>query len=239
MEQLVGALTSLPAGKLLRKLDPSCKPAGSVAINVAALLHDSKAAAAAATDTDASSDQQQLEPRQQQEAAAADQQCAHLSHEHVLCLLKLICCQQLNPKLLSAELAQHATRPAISDQQQPDTSTADVSAAAVAAAHAAGATQQHQQCPAPAVPASNAPAAGDAAAAAAALAEVPVDGLPLTSLDLSGQPLGLAGWQLLLRLMRRTNCLQRLVLSDCSIEATDAGEWYGTSVHVDLTKVNG
>jgi hypothetical protein len=51
-----------------------------------------------------------------------------------------------------------------------------------------------------------------------------VGGLPLTSLDLSGQPLGLAGWQLLLRLMRRTNCLQRLVLSGCSIAAADAGK---------------
>jgi hypothetical protein len=234
MEQVAGALTGLPAGKLLRKLDLSCKPAGSVAINIAALLQESKAAAATAAaataaDTDAGSDQQQLEAQQQQEAAAADQQCTQLSHEHVLCLLRLLCCQQLNPKLLSAELAQHTLKrqPAGAVQQQPDTRTADVSAAT---AHAAGATQQ-QQGPAPAVPASITPAAGDAAAAAV-LAEVPVGGLPLTSLDLSGQPLGLAGWQLLLRLMRRTNCLQRLVLSDCSIAAADAGGWLRTSLHM-------
>jgi hypothetical protein len=240
MEQLSGALITLPAAKLLRKLDPTCKPAGSIAINVASLLKEAQAAAAAtravAVDTKTSSDQQHEQQLQVTGAtAAAGQQCAKLSTEQVLSLLKLLCCQQLNPRLLATELAQHA--PKQQHTQQPNSTAAAAASGAAAAGHMeVDMQQQQQQCPesATAVPSPPAASASTAAAAAAAAAEqaklaaeqaaeVPVGGLPLTSLDLSSQPLGLPGWQLLLQLMHRTNCLQRLVLSDCSIEAAGAG----------------
>jgi hypothetical protein len=232
MEHVAAALITLPAGKLLRTLAPSCKPEGSVAVNLAALLKEAPQAAvisAAAADTDANNDQQHEQQQQQQDADKAGKQCLELSNEQVLCLLKLLCCQQLNPKMLATKLAQHASKQQqscspCSTMQQPGNSTTDAAAGEAAAAAARqGAADDHQQQHS-AAPATAPAATTEQAAAAAAAADLPVGGLPLASLDLSGQPLGLAGWQLLLQMMRRTNCLQRLVVSGCSIEAAGAGE---------------
>lgn len=215
MEQLGAALQSLDQHLIRQvctaengRLYPAKTIAGCVEVNVPALLQ----AAAAVKDISSSIDQQQQQQQQQLDAGGAPVQ---LTHEELGDLICFLFSQELNPRSVKAWLVQQQKA---AEQQDPAAADAPATPQPAPAEAAAAAGQADQ-----AVPGATESAAAATEAAVEPL-DVPVGGLPISGLDLSNQPLGLAGWHLLLRRMWRTGCVRRLRLSKCSIEAAGAGE---------------